>query len=99
MANINLGWRLGSLLLAAPFILYPVTKIHVGRVFDGIWDSILRAVPKQKVSRTRARQRRYSHSKHHKNKLKSNIESCYGCGEPKLRHHICSTCASKLIGK
>eukprot|EP01089_Gocevia_fonbrunei_P002195 TRINITY_DN12196_c0_g1_i1.p1 TRINITY_DN12196_c0_g1~~TRINITY_DN12196_c0_g1_i1.p1 ORF type:complete len:111 (+),score=14.52 TRINITY_DN12196_c0_g1_i1:48-335(+) len=56
---------------------------------------ILLGVPKKKISLSRSRQRRNVPAKQRHNL--SNIESCYGCGQPKLRQHACLKCAGWRI--
>ncbi|KAL6042817.1 50S ribosomal protein L32 [Balamuthia mandrillaris] len=54
-------------------------------------EHMVMAVPKKKVSVSRQRHRRGAYDKKLKNK--HNIEFCYTCGRPKLRHHVCLTCS------
>jgi large subunit ribosomal protein L32 len=46
------------------------------------------AVPKKRTSKSRKGMRR----SHHAIKFSAAVESCPACGEPKLRHHICTSC-------
>lgn len=46
------------------------------------------AVPKKRLSRARRDMRRA----HDYLKFTAAVESCPNCGEPKLRHHLCSSC-------
>lgn len=59
----------------------------------GIWDSILRAVPKKKTS----------HSKKRKRQLigkalqdKTNLTRCESCGDWKLLHTLCASCVKSI---
>ncbi|KDQ63715.1 hypothetical protein JAAARDRAFT_53903 [Jaapia argillacea MUCL 33604] len=52
----------------------------------------LLAVPKKKTSHSRKRMR--SANKGLKDKM--NLVHCPGCGTPKLAHHLCAFCYSKL---
>ena len=48
------------------------------------------AVPKKRTSKSRKGMRR----SHDAIKFSAAVEPCPECGEPKLRHHICSSCGS-----
>lgn len=61
----------------------------VGSWIAGIWDSILKAVPKKKSSYSRKRTRQLT------GKALKDIERvvpCTSCGRPKRPHMICSNC-------
>lgn len=62
-------------------------------IITGIWDSILRAVPKKKTS----------HSKKRKRQLvgkalqdKTNLTRCEACGDWKLLHTLCGSCVKNI---
>lgn len=56
---------------------------------DDIWESVLRAVPKNKVSHSRKRHRQMAGKA-----LKdvNNLCKCPGCGETKRTHRLCQRC-------
>ncbi|KAF5018032.1 hypothetical protein F66182_10006 [Fusarium sp. NRRL 66182] len=60
---------------------------------DDIWESVLRAVPKNKVSHSRKRHRQMAGKA-----LKdvNNLCRCPGCGEPKRTHRLCQTCLEEM---
>ena len=56
---------------------------------DDIWESVLRAVPKNKVSHSRKRHRQMA------GKALKDVNSlckCPGCGETKRTHRLCQNC-------
>lgn len=62
-------------------------------IATGIWDSILRAVPKKKTS----------HSKKRKRQLvgkalqdKTNLTRCESCGDWRLLHTLCASCVKSI---
>ncbi|TKY89486.1 hypothetical protein EX895_002017 [Sporisorium graminicola] len=57
-----------------------------------LWDGILLAVPKKKVSHSRKSMRAANKG------LKDRVDMvhCSGCGKPKLHHHICAYCYFEL---
>ncbi|EGG05851.1 uncharacterized protein MELLADRAFT_107288 [Melampsora larici-populina 98AG31] len=59
-----------------------------------ISESILKAVPKKKVSHSRKRMR----SAHKGIKPDLGLSSCSGCGQSKRKHHLCLECyADKVL--
>lgn len=48
------------------------------------------AVPKKKTSRSRRDMRR----SHHAIKFTGAVDYCESCGEPKLRHRLCTACGT-----
>lgn len=58
-----------------------------------IWESVLRAVPKKKVSHMKRRHRQLAGKA-----LKDvkNLNSCPGCGQTKRSHVLCSHCVSGM---
>ncbi|CDS01603.1 related to MRPL32-mitochondrial ribosomal protein of the large subunit [Sporisorium scitamineum] len=63
-----------------------------GRSLGSLWDGILLAVPKKKVSHSRKSMRAANKG------LKDRVDlvHCSGCGKPKLQHHICAYCYFEL---
>ena len=59
---------------------------------SGLWDGLLRAVPKKKVSHSRKSMRAANKG------LKDRVDlvHCSGCGKPKAQHHICGFCYAEL---
>ncbi|EEP80869.1 Ski8 protein [Uncinocarpus reesii 1704] len=60
-------------------------------ILSGLWESILRAVPKKKTSHMKKRHRQMAGKA-----LKDvkNITNCPGCGQPKRAHLLCPSCVS-----
>ncbi|TQV95046.1 meiotic recombination protein Ski8/Rec14 [Cordyceps javanica] len=78
------GRLLPTLGLALPGI-----SIAIPTLLDDIWEGILRAVPKNKVSHSRKRMRQLA------NKGLKDVNSlcqCPGCGAPKRMHRLCQNC-------
>ncbi|KAF4962024.1 hypothetical protein FSARC_9857 [Fusarium sarcochroum] len=79
--------------------LFPSLSIAVPGVslnlptIDDIWESVLRAVPKNKVSHSKKRSRQMAGKA-----LKdvNNLCRCPGCGEPKRTHRLCHTCLEEM---
>ncbi|KAM0249102.1 hypothetical protein ACHAP5_003042 [Fusarium lateritium] len=60
---------------------------------DDIWESVLRAVPKNKVSHSKKRSRQMA------GKALKDVNSlckCPGCGQPKRTHRLCQTCLEEM---
>ncbi|UNI19916.1 hypothetical protein JDV02_006059 [Purpureocillium takamizusanense] len=60
---------------------------------DDIWESVLRAVPKNKVSHSRKRHRQMA------GKALKDVNSlckCPGCGETKRTHRLCQRCLEDM---
>ncbi|KLO91142.1 hypothetical protein CEK26_007036 [Fusarium fujikuroi] len=80
--------------------LFPSLSIAIPGVslnlptIDDIWESVLRAVPKNKVSHSRKRHRQMAGKA-----LKdvNNLCKCPGCGQPKRTHRLCQTCLEAHI--
>ncbi|TPX24460.1 hypothetical protein DIZ76_013807 [Coccidioides immitis] len=62
-------------------------------ILSGLWESILRAVPKKKTSHMKKRHRQMAGKA-----LKDvkNMTNCPGCGQPKRAHLLCPTCVSEV---
>ena len=89
-------------LIPSPFInrIFPSLRFTLPPIITsiipiatGIWDSILRAVPKKKTS----------HSKKRKRQLigkalqdKTNLTRCESCGDWKLLHTLCASCVKSI---
>ncbi|KAK3986610.1 hypothetical protein QBC44DRAFT_332976 [Cladorrhinum sp. PSN332] len=83
---------------ALPFL--PAIGIQLGlpsipSILEGIWEGILKAVPKKKTSHMKKRHRQMA------GKALQDVTSlckCPACGETKRMHHLCPHCVSKLKG-
>ena len=62
-------------------------------IITGIWDSILRAVPKKKTSYSRKRKRQLCGKGL---KDKTNLHRCEACGDWKLLHTLCMSCVKSI---
>jgi ribosomal protein L32 len=80
--------------------LFPSLSIAIPGVslnlptIDDIWESVLRAVPKNKVSHSKKRSRQLA------GKALKDVNSlcrCPGCGEIKRTHRLCQTCLEGMI--
>lgn len=67
------------------------SSITVNGILSGIWESILRAVPKKKTSHMKKRHRQMAGKA-----LKDvkNLNRCSGCGQIKRAHLLCPNCVS-----
>ncbi|KAM7191354.1 hypothetical protein V8F33_008957 [Rhypophila sp. PSN 637] len=80
-----------SVLIAVP--AFQVGLPPLGSILEGIWESILRAVPKKKTSHMKKRHR-FMAGKAIKDVTA--LCKCPACGETKRMHYLCPNCASKL---
>ncbi|WYZ37152.1 hypothetical protein EsH8_II_000658 [Colletotrichum jinshuiense] len=81
-----------SFLPALSFAL-PAVQLNIPAWLGGIWESILRAVPKKKTSHSKKRHRQMA------GKALKDIKSlckCPGCGQTKRQHIVCPHCLSKI---
>jgi len=71
---------------------------HVGSLLRDIWESVLRAVPKQRTSHSKSRHRRMA-GKALKDLIA--VVKCPSCGRPKRSHYLCPYCvhATKMYWK
>lgn len=80
---------LAGRLLPTLGLALPGISISIPTLLDDIWEGILRAVPKNKVSHSRKRMRQLA------NKGLKDVNSlckCPGCGAPKRMHRLCQNC-------
>ncbi|KAF4452498.1 gtp-binding protein beta subunit-like protein [Fusarium austroafricanum] len=79
-------------LLPSLSIAIPGVSLNLPTI-DDIWESVLRAVPKNKVSHSRKRHRQMAGKA-----LKdvNNLCKCPGCGQPKRTHRLCQTCLEEM---
>ncbi|KAK1150336.1 hypothetical protein N8T08_000238 [Aspergillus melleus] len=67
--------------------------LNVPGLLSGIWDSVLRAVPKKKTSHMKKRHRQMAGKA-----LKDvkNLNTCPGCGQIKRAHVLCPHCVANI---
>ncbi|KAI9596695.1 hypothetical protein BDF19DRAFT_438340 [Syncephalis fuscata] len=68
--------------------LWTAGSVRVLEGLRGLWESILRAVPKKKTSHSKKRMR--ASNKALKNR--TDIVACPGCGRDRMMGHICRHC-------
>lgn len=75
--------------LPALSIAVPGVTINIPGLLGDIWESVLRAVPKNKVSHSKKRSRQMAGKA-----LKdvNHLCKCPGCGEVKRTHRLCQNC-------
>lgn len=78
-----------SVLIAVP--AFQVGLPPLGSILEGIWESILRAVPKKKTSHMKKRHR-FMAGKAIKDVTA--LCKCPACGETKRMHYLCPYCTS-----
>ncbi|SJX64516.1 related to MRPL32-mitochondrial ribosomal protein of the large subunit [Sporisorium reilianum f. sp. reilianum] len=78
--------------VAAPLPTTSTATEASGWSLGSLWDGILLAVPKKKVSHSRKSMRAANKG------LKDRVDlvHCSACGKPKLHHHICAYCYFEL---
>ncbi|KAJ0317583.1 hypothetical protein Brms1b_004782 [Colletotrichum noveboracense] len=67
----------------------PAINLNIPAWLGGIWESVLRAVPKKKTSHSKKRHRQMA------GKALQDVKSlckCPGCGQVKRQHVLCPTC-------
>jgi large subunit ribosomal protein L32 len=74
-----------------PFTLPAITTLIP--IFTGLWDAILRAVPKKKTSHSKKRKRQLVGKAL---KDKQNLSRCEACGDWKMLHTLCSNCVRSI---
>jgi large subunit ribosomal protein L32 len=62
-------------------------------IFAGLWDSILRAVPKKKTTHAQKRKRQLVGKALQD---KKNLTRCDACGDWKLLHTLCESCVKSI---
>lgn len=91
----TLARPLSSQILANGFLRFGIPTLSIpslsglAGVLEGLWDSVLRAVPKKKTTHSKSRSRRLA-GKALKDLI--NIGRCSACGRPKLSHTLCPHC-------
>lgn len=75
-----------------PTVYAPGVLIYgIPSILAGLWESILRAVPKKKTSHMKKRHRQLAGKALQDLK---NVTKCPGCGQPKRPHLLCPTCVT-----
>ncbi|KAF4820605.1 putative 54S ribosomal protein L32 [Colletotrichum siamense] len=71
----------------------PAINLNIPAWLGGIWESVLRAVPKKKTSHSKKRHRQMA------GKALQDVKSlckCPGCGQVKRQHVLCPTCTKSI---
>jgi large subunit ribosomal protein L32 len=77
------------------FAIPSAIQLNVPGLLEGIWESILRAVPKKKTSHRKKRQRQLAGKAM---KDVTNLNKCSVCGNVKRAHYLCPFCVKgKLL--
>jgi large subunit ribosomal protein L32 len=79
------------LLPSLKFVLPSITSIIP--IVTGIWEAILRAVPKKKTTHSQKRKRQLVGKALQD---KKNLTRCEACGDWKLLHTLCSSCVRSI---
>lgn len=80
-------------LLPSLSIGIPGIQLSLPSLLGDIWDSVLRAVPKKKVSHSKKRHRQMA------GKALEDVNSlckCPGCGQTKRMHRLCPQCMDSM---
>jgi large subunit ribosomal protein L32 len=80
-------------LLPTLSIAIPGVSLNLPTI-DDIWESVLRAVPKNKVSHSRKRHRQMAGKAL---KDQNGLCKCPGCGQPKRTHRLCQHCLEGML--
>ncbi|CRK16510.1 hypothetical protein BN1723_011598 [Verticillium longisporum] len=73
----------------------PAISLNIPGWLEGIWEGILRAVPKKKTTHSKKRSRLMA------GKALQDVTSickCPGCGQPKRKHVVCPHCMEQIKG-
>ncbi|TVY50031.1 putative 54S ribosomal protein L32, mitochondrial [Lachnellula occidentalis] len=75
------------------FAIPSAIQLNVPGLLEGIWESILRAVPKKKTSHMKQRSRRLAGKG-----LKdvTSLNKCSACGNVKRAHYLCPFCVGEI---
>ncbi len=86
--------QLTHLNLLKPFFIPLATRFDVPSILAGLWESVLRAVPKKKTSHRKKRQRFLA------GKALQDVTAlnkCSACGNVKRAHLLCPFCVNGLL--
>jgi ribosomal protein L32 len=81
-------------LLPSLAIAIPGVSLNLPNLLDDIWESVLRAVPKNKTSHSRKRHRQMA------GKALEDVNhlcKCPGCGAVKRTHRLCQQCLEGML--
>ncbi|TVY82481.1 putative 54S ribosomal protein L32 [Lachnellula suecica] len=78
------------------FAIPSAIQLNVPGLLEGIWESILRAVPKKKTSHMKKRHRQLAGKA-----LKdvTSLNKCSVCGNVKRAHYLCPFCVAEIQGR
>jgi ribosomal protein L32 len=77
-----------------PYLRFTIPSITtLIPIITGIWDSILRAVPKKKTTHSQKRKRQLVGKGLED---KTNLTRCEACGDWKLLHTLCGSCVKSI---
>ncbi|KAH8685558.1 hypothetical protein BGZ60DRAFT_440643 [Tricladium varicosporioides] len=81
------------LLPSISFAIPAAIHLNVPGILEGIWESVLRAVPKKKTSHMKQRHRRMAGKA-----LKdvTSLNKCSVCGNVKRAHYLCPFCVKEV---
>lgn len=91
-------WNTSQQLISTSFFNLPITipthfTLGIPSILSGLWESILRAVPKKKTSHRKKRQR-FMAGKALKDV--TNFNKCSACGNVKRAHILCPYCVKEI---
>lgn len=87
--------QLSHPLLPSLSVGIPGISLSLPSLLGDIWDAVLRAVPKKKVSHSKKRHRQMA------GKALEDVNSlckCPGCGQTKRTHRLCPACMLSTLG-
>lgn len=80
--------------ISPPFFRFALPALtSIVPIIAGMWDSILRAVPKKKTTHSRKRKRQLVGKALED---KKNLTRCEACGDLKLLHTLCASCVKSI---
>ena len=94
--NLSTSMRQSSQLLHPSILAAAATSIRINlpsipSLLEGVWESILRAVPKKKTTHSKKRHRQMA------GKALKDVTAlckCPGCGQTKRMHYLCPNCTT-----
>ncbi|KAF8476986.1 hypothetical protein BDZ91DRAFT_708473 [Kalaharituber pfeilii] len=79
--------------LSLPALAIPAITLNIPSFLPGIFESILRAVPKKKQTHSRRRMRQLAGKAL---PTLTNLNNCPGCGRVKREHTLCEHCVQVI---